>query len=198
MTCWAIIPAKEPATGKGRLAGVLDDGERARLAEAMLAHVVMMASKARGIDRVCLLGPARPGLDAGVTMLADPGGGLNAAATTALAYAYVEGVSRAIIIHADLPQLTTLDCELLAAAPEAAIAIAPDRHGIGTNALSLPLPQASGFRFFFGPGSFAAHQGEAARLGLKIETIQSHGLERDIDEPSDLPDARDIWQAGED
>lgn len=196
MTCWAIIPAKAPGKGKVRLAGVLDAGERARLAEAMLAHVVQAAMAAHGINRVCLIGPARPGMDADVWLLTDPGGGLNAAASSALAEAARAGAARAIVIHADLPKLVPLDCELLAAAPAATIAIAPDRHGIGTNALSLPLPESAAFRFAFGADSFAAHQAEANRLGLKLEVIRSPGLESDVDEPADLPDAQAVWQTG--
>lgn len=193
MSVWAIIPAKAPGTGKGRLAGVLDADDRTRLAKAMLAHVVQAARAARGIDRVCLISPARPGLYPDVTVLADPGGGLNDATSAALAEAAKGGASRVLLLHADLPQITARDCELLAAAPAASIAIAPDRHGTGTNALSLPLPDAAAFRFAFGTNSFAAHQAEAERLGLAVETILSPGLERDVDEPDDLPDAAAIW-----
>jgi 2-phospho-L-lactate guanylyltransferase len=99
---------------------------------------------------------------------------------------------RVIIIHGDLPLVTSQDLELLAAAPEGEIAIAPDRHGTGTNAISLPLPAAKGFSFAFGPDSFALHNAEAGRLGLKIEEIHSPGLSRDVDEPDDLPDAADL------
>ena len=81
---------------------------------------------------------------------------------------------------------------LLAAAPAGEIAIASDRHGTGTNAISLPLPEAEGFSFAFGPDSFARHQAEADRLGLRIEEIRSPGLARDIDEPEDLPDAESL------
>ena len=76
------------------------------------------------------------------------------------------------------------------------VAIAPDRHGRGTNALSLPLPEAEGFTFAFGPDSFALHNLEAARLGLKIEEIHSPGLACDIDEPADLPDAAGLMDKG--
>ena len=67
--------------------------------------------------------------------------------------------------------------------------IAPDRHGVGTNGLSLPLPAARGFRFAFGDDSFALHQAEAARLGLIVEVIHSPTLAKDIDVPADLADA---------
>ena len=41
-----------------------------------------------------------------------------------------------------------------------------------------------------GEDSFAGHKAECARLGLRVEVIVSHGLERDVDEPAHVPDAR--------
>ena len=90
------------------------------------------------------------------------------------------------------PPVTPRALDRLAAVPAGEIGIAPDRHGTGTNALSLPLPQAAGFAFAFGADSFARHHDEAERLGLTIEVIHSHGLARDIDEPPDLADAAEL------
>ena len=192
MTCWAIIPVKEPGDGKQRLAVALDAPERDRLVKAMLSHVVAEARAAQNIARVCLVGTSRHGQADDLPLLADPGLGLNAALQSAFVEAATAGASRVVILHADLPQLTTRDCELLAAAAPGSIAIAPDRHDTGTNALSLPLPAASAFAFAFGPDSFARHHAEADRIGLPIETIRSPGLAHDIDEPGDLPDARGL------
>jgi len=189
MTTWAIIPVKASPESKSRLAGVLDATQRSALVEAMLERVIDAARAARNVSRVCLLGTPRNGPTAGIEVLAEPGGGLNAAIASALAGIAAQGASRVIFIHGDLPLLTAQDVELLAAAPAGEIAIAPDRHGTGTNALSLPLPKAKGFSFAFGPDSFARHNAEADRLGLKIEEIRSPGLARDIDEPEDLADA---------
>lgn len=155
----------------------------------MLAHVVRTAQDAANVAQVCVLGPSRHGLPESLCLLADPGGGLNAALHAGLAAAQAGGATRLLVLPADLPQLSRQDVELLAAAPAGSMAIAPDRHGTGTNALSLPLPAASAFRFAFGADSFAAHHDEALRLGLTIETIHSQTLARDIDCPEDLPDA---------
>lgn len=190
MSTWAIIPVRATPDSKSRLAGVLGPAERADLVDAMLARVIEAARGARNVARVCLIGSA-PAIPEDVALLADPGGGLNAAAQAALA----EGdgaATRVIVIHADLPLVSPRDLELLAAAPAGEMAIAPDRHGTGTNAISLPLPQARGFSFAFGPDSFARHVAEAARIGLRIEEIHSPGLSRDVDEPGDLADAADL------
>ena len=58
--------------------------------------------------------------------------------------------------------------------------------------MCLPLPAARAFRFALGEDSFARHRTEADRLGLPFEVILSHGLERDVDEPEDLPDANTL------
>ena len=189
MTVWAVIPARQPGEGKTRLAGVLSPEERKELARAMLAHVVETVRAARNVDRACLIASSRFGLDETIPLLNDPGEGLNPALQSALDEAGRAGASRLVILHGDLPQLTIREVELLAAAREGGLAIAPDRHGTGTNALSLPLPAAAGFVFAFGPDSFARHHAEAEGLDLPIETIRSPGLAHDIDEPADLPDA---------
>jgi 2-phospho-L-lactate guanylyltransferase len=188
LTCWAVIPVKSSPDGKSRLAGTLDAARRRALVDAMLARVIAAATAAENIAEVRLLG----GPPLGLQTLADPGGGLNAAVTSALTEAGRAGATRVVFIHADLPQVTPRDLELLAAAPAGEIALAPDRHGTGTNAISLPLPQAAAFSFAFGTDSFARHVAEAGRLGLEVEEIHSQGLARDIDEPEDLADAADL------
>ncbi|MFT4025448.1 MAG: 2-phospho-L-lactate guanylyltransferase [Novosphingobium sp.] len=189
MTCWVVIPVKGPDEGKQRLAAALDPARRTKLVRAMLERVVAAAQGARQVDEVCLLGSSRHGLPEGIPLLPDPGTGLNPALTSAFVAAKQAEATRLVIVFADLPQLTSLDIELLVAAPEDEVAIAPDRHGTGTNAISLPLPAAEDFAFAFGPDSFALHSAEARRLGLGIEEVRSRGLAHDIDEPDDLPDA---------
>jgi 2-phospho-L-lactate guanylyltransferase len=193
-TCWAIIPIKASEDGKSRLASVLDAGERETLVRTMLTHVVDAASQASTIARVCLVGPSRHGVPDDIPLLSDPGEGLNPALQSALAQIAGEGLDRVIVVAADLPTVSPQELDLLAAAPANSIAIAPDRHGIGTNAISLPLPAAQQFAFGFGIDSYAHHTQEAQRLGLQVETILSHGLEKDIDEPADLPDAGRILE----
>jgi 2-phospho-L-lactate guanylyltransferase len=187
MSRWIVTPIKAPEDCKTRLAPALGAAARRELAGSMLRHVVDVAVEAAGPeDRVLVLGPSRHGLGPEVALLADPGGGLNAALAAAAAAAGAAGVGRLVIVAADLPRLTRADlARLLEVAPDEA-AIAPDRAGAGTNALSLPLPAARGFRFAYGPDSFARHQGEAARLGLPIRAVRTESLGLDIDEPQDL------------
>ena len=204
MDCWALIPIKDSDGAKSRLAGALDPAERARLVEAMLAHVVAACAEARGVTHIGAIGtprpdpgspdPGRPNPVNKVIWLADPGGGLNAALQAALAEAGRAGAGRALVVAADLPMVTAQELDLLAAAPAGTVAIAPDRHGTGTNALSLPLPAAREFVFAFGEDSYARHRMESERLRLGLEEIHGPGLARDIDEPEDLPDAAGLLE----
>lgn len=189
MTCWVVIPVKSPGKAKSRLAEVLDEGQRESLASAMLARVTDAARGAANVDRVALLGPSSTGIDTDLPLLADPGGGLNPALQHTLANLPDPQIARLIVLFADLPRIARADVERLAAAGGNAIAIAPDHHGTGTNALSLPIPAARGFTFAFGPDSFARHRAEAGRLGLRIEDVRSPGLAHDIDVPEDLAGA---------
>ena len=192
MACLAVIPTKALADGKSRLADVLDASARAALTRAMLARVHAAIAGATNIAGVMVAGPDRNGLPESVPIVPGCGGGLNADLTAALAAANARNAARLVIVAGDLPLVTSRDIELLAAAPDGTIAIAPDRHGTGTNALSLPLPQAGGFSFAFGTDSFARHSAEAGRLGLRLEVIHSRGLAHDIDEPADLGDVEDL------
>jgi 2-phospho-L-lactate guanylyltransferase len=185
MTCWIVTPIKAPEACKTRLSGAMTDVARRDLVRDMLRHVVEVAQAMPGAE-VRILGPSRHGLAAEIPMLADPGGGLNAALAAAAETAGAAGASRLVVVAADLPRLTRSDLQALAAMEGEGLAVAPDRAGSGTNALSLPLPEARAFRFQYGPDSFARHCAEAARLGLPLQVIRSETLGLDIDEPEDL------------
>jgi 2-phospho-L-lactate guanylyltransferase len=109
----------------------------------------------------------------------DHGRGLNAeleAARQAMSPA------RLLVIHADLPLVAAKDIEaLLDAAEFAGVAIAPDRHGSGTNALAIAGDRP--LRFCFGEDSFALHR---AQVGEDCPVLQRRGLALDIDTPDDL------------
>lgn len=192
MSTWVVIPVKAADQGKLRLAEVLDDAARRNLVQAMLGKVVDAAQAAVTTGQTFILGPSAHGF--ALPLLDDPGTGLNPALASAFADAERAGANRVVFIAGDLPQLTSRDVELLSLAPDGAIAIAPDRHGTGTNAISLPVPAARDFTFVFGPDSFALHTEEARRIGLEFEAVQSNGLMRDIDEPDDLSDAAGLME----
>ncbi|KMS59174.1 2-phospho-L-lactate guanylyltransferase [Novosphingobium barchaimii LL02] len=192
-TIWALIPVKARGQGKTRLAGQLCAEQRDKLVEAMFEHVVQVANET--VERTVVVGPQRSGVSVNLDRIEEPGGGLNAALGHALTVIArkPDAPSRLIVIAADLPCITPNDIARLAELPLGIVGIAPDRHGSGTNALSLPLPQAAGFRFHYGTDSASLHRNAAQSLGLSAVTIITDGLAKDIDEPFDLADAAHLF-----
>jgi len=185
MSCWALVPVKARRAGKQRLAGLLDEAARAALIERMLAHVLATLRRAPGVDHTAVVTPEREGLPEDILWLADAGDGVNAALHVALAALSARGARRAVLVAADLPWLGADEvAALIGASEKHGIALAPDRHGSGTNAIALALP--SDFRPHFGRGSLAAHLAEAARLGITAALVRLPGLGFDVDEPEDL------------
>jgi 2-phospho-L-lactate/phosphoenolpyruvate guanylyltransferase len=69
---------------------------------------------------------------------------------------------------------------------DAPVAIVPDRHGTGTNALMIAPPDAIGPSF--GPGSFARHVAAAQDAGIEPAVARVWPLMFDVDTPEDLAD----------
>lgn len=192
MTTWVVIPAKALVSAKGRLAGVLSDGDRNRLAAGMLRAAIDAACEAVGACNVAIVGAAPADIDKAILVLEEPAGGLNAALDHARRVLAESGATRIVSLAADLPQVTAADVLALTDLPPSCAGIAPDRHGTGSNALSLPLPAAGQFTYHYGPGSCERHLAEAARIGLAMRRIERSALARDVDEPADLDDAQGL------
>ena len=113
------------------------------------------------------------------------GAELNQALSAALASLSARGVSRAVVDRrgSSAPggrRGHRAHCGRAASG----IALAPDRHGTGTNALALALP--SSLPLQFGVGSFERHLEAAARLVRSPGIVRLPGLACDVDEPQDL------------
>ena len=173
-----LVPVKSFSQAKVRLAGVLDAAQRAALARAMAEHVLAAATPhpvtvACDDDEVAAWARA-----AGASVCWTPGLGLNGA--VAAGVQVLAGHERVLVAHADLPKATSFD-EVLE--PSGVVAV-PDRHDDGTNVLVVP--PGAGFAFAYGPGSFARHLAEAARLGLPATVLRPASLTWDVDVPADL------------
>ena len=183
-----IVPHRGLAAAKTRLAPVLDDDERIGLARTLLLRVLGVARQA--VEDVVVISPSAAlepiVTQAGARLAVQHGMGLNAGLDEARGIAEAEAVDRLVILHGDLPNLAADDVLALsdAAAEAPAVAIAPDRLGIGTNGLALNPPGVIGFRF--GIGSLAAHRTEAQAAGLEPAIVSRPGLAFDLDTPEDL------------
>jgi len=202
MSCWALVAVKARPERKARLAGRLAPSERDRLAETMLQGVLAALRGSRSIDGVAVVTAEAGRFDSQVLALEDPGTGLNDALAVAAGRLQERGVTRLLVLHADLPFVTAAEIdEFIAVGDGADVVVAPDRHGTGTNALFLRLPTP--FDFCFGVDSHARHCAEAGRQGLSARSARLPGLELDVDEAADLAelvqrrDARYAFLAGE-
>lgn len=181
-TAAVLVPVKSFAVAKVRLAGVLAEPERARLARAMAERVVVAAAP---LPCWCVCDDPEVrdwALGVGAQVDWTPGLGLNGAVQRATEHRRADGVTRVVVAHGDLPFAAGLST--LAEADADELVIVPDRRGTGSNVVSVPT--GAGFRFAYGVGSFARHLAEAERCGLSVRVERSEHLGWDIDEPDDL------------
>lgn len=180
-----VIPVKAFHAAKGRLASVLDPAARADLARSM-AEAVVAASAPLPVMVVCDDRAVADWARAlGVDVAWTPGLGLDGAVEEGVRVAEGAGAARVVVAHADLPLARDLAGLVGPDGPDAAaVTLVPDRHEDGTNVVVLPA--ACGFRFAYGPGSFARHRAEAVRCGREVHVVRDAHLGWDVDHPADL------------
>ncbi len=186
---FAVVPVKDLAGTKSRLAPILNPGARAGLTLYMMGRVVR-ALKEAGVGDVCVVSPDPVVLgeaaSRGAVPLVQRSVGLNPALEEGRARALTGGASALLVLPADLP---LLDGEDVGAVLEAAgdgpgLVLAPDGARSGTNALLLRPPDA--LPFLFGPESFEAHLGAARARGLEVRVCERSHLAFDLDTAGDL------------
>jgi 2-phospho-L-lactate guanylyltransferase len=196
-----LVPVKDFANAKSRLAPVLSRAEREQLARAMFANVLNALCEARHP----LLSAARPAAIGIVTRDPEaiamaqqicPAGRYeivhdeqNAGETEAIAAATQGAIARGakftLVIPGDAPLVTAAEIEqVLDAAPAEGTVLAPARDGEGTNAI-LRRP-GDLFPLRFGNHSFAPHVCTAQATGKPVVILHLAGVALDIDRPEDL------------
>ena len=127
------------------------------LARAELGPLVVVSGEPRALARAA---------DAGaVTVIDEHENGQSAAALLGLARARELGCERALLVPGDCPLIDARELTRArsARAESLDVAIVPDRHGTGTNALALAV--GGEFEPQFGPGSLRAPRGAGDRQG---------------------------------
>jgi len=186
----AILPVKRFGAAKQRLAIGLDEERRRALIAAMVGDVLAAVGEARSVERTIVVSsePAAAELAAaaGAELLPDPDeGGHVGAARAGIARAVALGARCAVLVPGDCPLLDPRELDrLLTGIPDPYVAVVPDRHGTGTNALALCPPGA--IAPAFGEGSCARHVAAAREAGIAfgVEELPSLGL--DLDTPADI------------
>ena len=185
MRLQALIPLKRAMHGKTRLARVLNEVQRTELVRVMAEHVVGTVAAVRGVLGVHVLTSDASIAPRNCAQIADSGVGLNASIAHAARELRSQGAQALLIVHGDLPFLTTEDVlALLDASAEDAVVAASDLAEAGTNALVFSL--ARDFQTHFGPGSLAEHRLSAQTAAMRFHLVRRRGLACDIDEPSQL------------
>ncbi len=175
-----LIPVKAFDQAKRRLHMAMSNPERADLARDM-AERVIGAAHPLPVAVVCDdRDVAQWARIRGALVVWEPGRGLNGAVEAGVEHLLANGVTQVTVAHADLPRAA--DLAVVGEAP--GITLVPDRYGNGTNVIALPAD--AGFRFSYGPGSFARHRAEAERVGLPYRILDRPDLAHDIDEPADV------------
>ncbi len=190
MRTTAIVPVKRFSAAKRRLAGDIDDERRETLVAAMLEDVLEAIGETRAVERTIVVSDepraAEVAKAAGAEVVPDPGeGGHSEAALAGISRAEAEGANCVLLLPGDCPLLEPRELDrLLTGVPERYVAVVPDRHGTGTNALVLAPPSA--IRPAFGEGSCARHVAAAREAGVPHAIEELASLALDLDTPADV------------
>ena len=191
MKPWAILPVKEMAGAKQRLAPLLSPEERIGLMQVMLRDVLAALSAARGLAGIALVT-----LDPWAEELAQQHGariitagareGHTGAVVTAAGQLKAEGVPAILTLPGDIPAAKPMEIDAVIAAASAtpAFIIAPAHDEQGSNAILMSPPDAVKLRF--GEDSYFPHLAAARAAGITPHILPLPGIAMDIDHPADI------------
>jgi 2-phospho-L-lactate/phosphoenolpyruvate guanylyltransferase len=199
---WALVPIRGLETAKSRLGEDLDAEERVELVTGLLRRTLIATRDSRAIAGtiVVTMDPEAAGIakELRAIGLVERAPGLNEAIQAARSVAVARHATAILVLPADLPSVSAAAIEEVVAAAAGAteaaaasgaaalVAIVPDRHGLGTNALLVSPPAA--IDPAFGEGSRAAHVRAAQEAGARFLELDGP-LVLDLDTAADLIDA---------
>ncbi len=183
-----IVPMKDPAVAKSRLAEVLPDAVRARLAMALFKRMLGFLREAQPDVDVLVVSESMAIKAEAALFLQQKNAGLNAAVAEGAAWAKAQGYAAICVLPADLADPSAEDLARLLAL-RGGVVLAPAHDG-GTNALLVEPPDA--IDFCYGKGSCIAHQRAAAAAGFSCTIIPLESLKYDIDTSADLARVRGV------
>jgi 2-phospho-L-lactate/phosphoenolpyruvate guanylyltransferase len=190
-----LVPVKNLSSAKQRLAAVLDQPSRTKLAQAMLHDVSAVLQEWKKLAReksaqVCIVTgdpyAVKIAAEYDFELIPDPE---NPGETGAIEMATRTGVERGVdftlVIPADIPLIQAWELEeIMKHAPMEGSVLVPAGDGRGTNAV-LRRP-ADLFPLRFGNDSFKPHQAAARATGKPCIVLQLPGIAVDVDNPEDL------------
>ena len=188
---WAVVPVKQLALAKSRLAPALSASARGELARAMLEDVLAALAAARSlaglvvvtVDPIAAAIARRYG---GRLFGDDATDGHTRAVMGATRRLDQEGRGGMLTVPGDIPGLCAEEVDgFLARHQEApAFTIAPAHDGRGSNAIAMSPPGA--VPLAFGNDSYLPHLAAARRAGIEPAVVTCYpGIALDIDGPED-------------
>lgn len=185
-----LVPVKNLASAKQRLAAVLDQPARTRLAQAMLHDVLTTLCNWKTRPQVAVVTGDPYALDLareyGFEVIPDPDNpGETGAIEMATRLCVERGVDSTLVIPADIPLIQSWELEeILKHAPAEGSVLVPAADGRGTNA-AFRRP-ANLFPLRFGNDSFKPHHAAAQTTGKPCVVLNLPGIAVDVDNPADL------------
>ncbi|MFQ5695466.1 MAG: 2-phospho-L-lactate guanylyltransferase [Terriglobia bacterium] len=185
-----LVPFKNRQNAKQRLMPVLNAGERARLAEAMLEDVLDIL--ARWAERPPVAVVTSDSFARALAqrfafdVLNDPANdGETQAVAEATRLAEGQGAWETLVLPGDIPLVQVGELRaIFAAAPAKGTVLVPSASGRGTNAV---LRRPAGlFPLSFGDDSFRPHLQAARATGWPTRVLHLGGVGLDVDTPADL------------
>jgi len=185
-----LIPVKNSATAKQRLAGALDQPSRTRLAQAMLHDVLAALHVWKSRPQVALVTgdpyAAELAQHYHFEVIPDPENpGETGAIEMATRVSLELGAASTLVIPADIPLVEAWELEeIMKHAPVEGSVLVPAADGRGTNA-AFRRP-ANLFPLRFGNDSFQPHHRAAQATGKPCVVLNLPGIAVDVDNPADL------------
>jgi 2-phospho-L-lactate guanylyltransferase len=190
----AVVPVKDFALAKQRLAGTFPPAFRARLARTMLRDVLEALRASEGLAGIVVVtADPEAGLlarDVGARLIfeQDPCG-LNPAVADAAARLAIERRGGVLVLPSDIPAVTPEEIGRLLAAHGRgrAVSLVRAHDGQGTNALLASPPDM--LDFAYGPASFSTHFAMATARGIVPRAHDAAAfphLALDVDTPEDV------------
>ena len=190
MKATAVVPVKRFALAKSRLGPGVEATRKPELVAAMIGDVLEAIGRARMVERTIVVSQEPLAADlaaaAGAELVSDfDDASHSAAAMAGMGVAKAAGARCVALLPGDCPLLDPRELDrMLTGVPDPYVAVIPDRHGTGTNALVLAPPDA--IEPSFGEGSKERHVAAARAAGIPfgVEELPSLGL--DLDTPADI------------
>jgi 2-phospho-L-lactate guanylyltransferase len=193
MSTVAVIPIKQLAGAKQRLASVLEPGERQTLFKSMVKDVLTAVEACSYIDEICVVtgdsAVAELCQPYTVTILPEPAdAGLIAAMTYAAELLADKGVENLVFLPGDLPLVSTEELDIvldgITIREKPGVCIVPAEDLGGSNCVVCSPPDC--LPFGFGKDSFRRHLRMARDNEIEPVILKLPGIGLDIDTPEDL------------